>query len=122
MKIEKITVEVLEIPAAYEYIAGGNAVSSNWHVLVRLYTDDGVEGIGYIVALRSGLVKAVAQATEELAQTLIGQDVLEIEKHRARLAAAGAWAGPGGALSLAMAPLDIALWDAPGQDFGAAPL
>ncbi|MFQ6028711.1 MAG: mandelate racemase/muconate lactonizing enzyme family protein [Dehalococcoidia bacterium] len=118
MQVSRITVEVLEIPVGYEYIAGGNVVSSNWHVLVRLYTDDGVEGIGYIVALRSGLVRAVAQAAEELGQALIGQSVMEVEKTRARMEAVGAWAGPGGVLSMAMAPLDIALWDAKGKILG----
>jgi hypothetical protein len=41
MKIERVTVEVLETPVDLQYVAAGNAVSSNWHVLSRVYTSDG---------------------------------------------------------------------------------
>ena len=35
MKIDRVTVEVLETRMALQYVAGGNSVDSNWHVLAR---------------------------------------------------------------------------------------
>jgi L-alanine-DL-glutamate epimerase-like enolase superfamily enzyme len=93
-------------------------VTGNWHVLARLTTSDGVQGHGYIVALRQGLVAAVAQATRELGSQLVGMHVLEVEAAWERLAKVGDWVGPGGLLHYAIAPLDIALWDAAGKTLG----
>lgn len=118
MKIERVSVEVLETPVESQYVAGGNQVDSNWHVLARIDTTGGIQGIGYVVALRSTLVKALRHATEELGQLLVGMDSLEVEAARARLERAGAWTGPGGMLNMALAPLDIALWDAAGKELG----
>ncbi|MCH7605912.1 MAG: mandelate racemase/muconate lactonizing enzyme family protein [Chloroflexi bacterium] len=118
MKIDRVTVEVLETPVARQYVAGGNSVDSNWHVLARVTTEDGIQGIGYVVALRQSLVKALYHATEELGQLLVGMDTMEIEAARANLERAGAWTGPGGLLNMAISPLDIALWDAAGKELG----
>lgn len=118
MNINRVTVEVLETPVDLPYLAAGNAVSSNWHVLSRIYTDDGVEGIGFAVATRPGLVRVLAQAAQELGQLLVGLNVLETEAARSRLERAGNWAGPGGMVSMAIATLDIALWDAKGKSLG----
>ena len=38
-KITRVTVEVLETPVSLQYVAAGNAVNSNWHVLSRIDTD-----------------------------------------------------------------------------------
>ena len=118
MKIERVTVEVLETPVDLQYVAGGNSVGANWHVLARVFTDDGVQGIGFVVALRPTLIKALAQATEELGQLLVGMEILEVEAARSRLERAGGWVGPGGMLCLALSSLDIALWDAAGKTLG----
>ena len=118
MKIERVTVEVLETPVDLQYVAGGNSVGANWHVLTRVFTDYGVQGIGFVVALRPTLIKALAQATEELGQLLVGMEILEVEAARSRLEQAGGSMGPGGMLCLALSSLDIALWDAAGKTLG----
>jgi len=118
MNITRVTVEVLETPVDLQYVAAGHSVSSNWHVLSRIYTDDGVEGIGFAVATRPGLVKPLAQTAAELGQGLVGLNVLEIEAARSKLERAGNWVGPGGMISMAIATLDIALWDAKGKILG----
>ena len=89
MKITRVTVEVLETPVDLQYVAAGHSVSSNWHVLSRIDTDDGIQGVGFAVATRPILVKALAQTAEELGQGLVGMNVLEIEAARASLARAG---------------------------------
>jgi L-alanine-DL-glutamate epimerase-like enolase superfamily enzyme len=100
------------------YVAAGRTVVANWHVVARITTTDGVEGFGYIVKLGPQLVPAIAQATRELGEILIGMNVLEPEAAWRKLAAAGKWVGPGGLLHWAIAPLDIAMWDAAGKTLG----
>jgi L-talarate/galactarate dehydratase len=118
VNVTAVAVEVLQVPVEQAYVAGGRRVEGNWHVLARVATDDGIEGIGYIVSLRQDLVRAVAQATRELGTQLIGAHVLEVEASWARLTSMGNWIGPGGLLHIAIAPLDIALWDAAGKTLG----
>jgi L-alanine-DL-glutamate epimerase-like enolase superfamily enzyme len=118
VQVTSVEVDILQVPVARPYSAGGRQVTSNWHVLARVTTADGVQGHGYIVALRQGLVAAVAQATRELSSQLIGMHVLEVEAAWERLASVGDWIGPGGLLHYAIAPLDIALWDAAGKTLG----
>ena len=118
MKIERVTVEVLETPVDLQYVAAGNAVNSNYHVLARIFTGDGVQGIGFAVATRASMVKTVAHAAGELGQLLVGMNVLETEAAGARLARAGGWIGPGGLLNVALSTLDIAMWDAAGKTLG----
>jgi L-alanine-DL-glutamate epimerase-like enolase superfamily enzyme len=118
MKISRVTVEVLETPVELTYVAAGNAVGSNWHVLCRVDTDDGVQGIGFAVATRPTLVNTLARTAQELGQLVVGMNVMEIEAVRARMERAGGWVGPGGMLSMAIATVDIALWDAVGKTLG----
>lgn len=118
MTITQVAIDVLRVPVARPYVAGGRTVDANWHVLARLTTDGGVEGIGYIVYPRPDLMTAIGHAARELGQHLIGMSVMEPEAAWDRLARLGDWAGPGGLLHCAIAPLDIALWDAYGKTVG----
>ena len=118
MQVSSVEVDTLFVPVTRPYSAGGRQGTGNWHVLARVTTSDGVQGHGYIVALRQGLVAAVAQATRELGAQLVGMHVLEVEAAWERLASVGDWVGPGGLLHYAIAPLDIALWDAAGKTLG----
>lgn len=62
--------------------------------------------------LSAALVKPLADATRELADLLKGVHVLEPEASWAKLTRAANWVGPGGFVNCAIAPLDIAMWDA----------
>jgi L-alanine-DL-glutamate epimerase-like enolase superfamily enzyme len=118
MKVTQVTVDVLQVPVAHPYVAAGRAVEANWHVLARITTADGTQGVGYIVYPRCDLMAAIAQAARELGEQLVGANVLEVEAAWERLARRGDWVGPGGLLHCAIAPLDIALWDAAGKTLG----
>ena len=118
MKITHVAVNVLRVPVERPYRAAGRTVDANWHVLARLTTSDGIEGIGYIVYPRPDLMTTIAAAARELSEPLIGMSVLEPEAAWERLARRGDWVGPGGLLHCALAPLDIAVWDAFGKTLG----
>jgi len=118
MKIKTVDVKVLKVPLDQPYTAAGRAVGANWHVMAEVTTEDGVIGFGYIVALNQMFIGTVATATRELAPLLTGMSVAEPEAAWKRLARAGDWVGPGGLLHYAIAPLDIAIWDAFGKTIG----
>src|SRR2546428_1425035 len=118
MKITNVAVSVLRVPVERPYTAGGRTVDANWHVLARVTTSDGVEGIGYIVYPRPDLMTTIGQAARELGAHLTGMSVLEPEAAWEKLARQGDWVGPGGLLHCALAPLDIAVWDANGKTLG----
>lgn len=118
MKIEKVKVSVLRVTPDTQYEAGGRTIDAYWHVLAEVSTSDGVHGFGYVVALASSMVSALAAATRELGESLLGAHVLEPEAAWERLARKAGWIGPGGLLHYAIAPLDIALWDAAGKTLG----
>lgn len=118
MKITQVAVDVLRVPVDRPYVAGARTVDANWHVLARITTADGVEGVGYIVYPRPDLMTAIGHAARELGEHLVGMSVLEPEAAWERLARRGDWVGPGGVLHCALAPLDIAVWDAAGKTLG----
>jgi L-alanine-DL-glutamate epimerase-like enolase superfamily enzyme len=118
VKITQVAVDVVRVPVERPYTAGGRAVDANWHVLARITTSDGVEGIGYIVYPRPDLMTTIGSAARELGEHLLGMSVLEPEAAWEKLARRGDWVGPGGLLHCALAPLDIAVWDANGKTVG----
>jgi L-talarate/galactarate dehydratase len=118
MKITQVTVNVLRVPVDRPYVAGGRTVDANWHVLARIRTSDGIEGVGYVVYPRPDLMTTIAHAARELGESLIGMNVLEPEAAWDRLARRGDWVGPGGLLHCALSPLDVAVWDAAGKTLG----
>ena len=82
MRITSVDVSILDVPVERTYTAGGHAASSNWHVLSRVNTEDGVQGIGYAVNTRSTMIRALGQAARELGEHLVGANVLEVEAAR----------------------------------------
>jgi L-alanine-DL-glutamate epimerase-like enolase superfamily enzyme len=118
VKITQVTVNVLRVPVEAAYVAAGRTVDANWHVLARVTTSDGVDGVGYVVYPRPDLMTAIGHAARELGEHLIGLSVLEPEAAWDRLARRGDWVGPGGLLHCALCPLDVAVWDAAGKTLG----
>ena len=118
MKITQVAVNVVRVPVDRPYLAGGRTVDANWHVLARITTSDGVQGIGYVVYPRSDLMTTIGLAARELGEHLIGMSVLEPEAAWDRLSRRADWVGPGGLLHCALSPLDIAVWDAAGKTLG----
>ena len=90
-------------------------------VTLEMTTDEGIDGIGltFIPALSTNpLVPALKSAVDALAELTIGQDPMEIEGIVEGLKQATSGSGPGGVLSLALAAVDIALWDIKGKALG----
>ncbi len=90
-------------------------VPPRW-LFCRVETDDGLVGWGEPVV--EGRAEVVRAAVEVLADYLLGQDPLQIERHWQVLTKGGFYRG-GPVLSSAVAGLDQALWDIAGKAYGA---
>lgn len=84
-------------------------------VYVKLFTDQGVDGLGE--ASLSGRSLAVVEALEHLRPLVVGQDATRIEHLWQDIYRGTFWRG-GPVLQSALAGIDIALWDLAGKALG----
>ena len=75
MKIAYASVEVFSIHVSDGYQAAGRAVDAKWHVLARLRTTDGIEGVGYIGQPKGDLMQTIAFGAMELAEQSPGRGI-----------------------------------------------
>ena len=93
---------------------GVNPDAKRAFIALELLTDDGLIGIG-VTSFGGKLTKPLKCAVDEFAALTVGADPLRIEAVRRMLYDAAAPAGPEGIFMLAMAAIDIALWDVKGK-------
>ena len=115
MKIKSIRSHVLRVPLD-EPLAGGPPYfrSHNQFVILRVETEDGIEGIG-ATFFGGALSATLKHAVDQLGELIIGEDPLRVEAITQKLRSAAASAGPGGILTLAISGIDMALWDIKGK-------
>jgi L-alanine-DL-glutamate epimerase-like enolase superfamily enzyme len=96
--------------------SGGHSVSTFLSNIIKISTDDGVNGFGEVCPLGSAYMDAYARGVpagiEELGPTLLGQDPTRIRTINALMDAAL------GGHSYVKSPLDIACWDILGRITG----
>jgi L-alanine-DL-glutamate epimerase-like enolase superfamily enzyme len=80
-------------------------------VTVRVRDDEGAEGTGYTYTVGAGGAAVHALIARDLAPVLVGRDAERIEGLWQTMWWALHYGGRGGAQSLAMSAVDIALWD-----------
>lgn len=86
----------------------------NSFLYVKVYTDEGIEGLGESGAW--GFLQASAEAVESFKTYLIGQDPLQIEHHWQYMYRCFHFRGA--AVMGAISAIDIALWDIAGKYYG----
>jgi L-talarate/galactarate dehydratase len=118
MKIKSIRSHVLRVPLD-EPLAGGPPYfrSHNQFVILRVETEDGIEGIG-ATFFGGALSATLKHAVDQLGELIIGEDPLRGEAITQKLRSAAASSGPGGILTLAISGIDMALWDIKGKLLG----
>src|ERR1043166_954041 len=84
---------------------------------VRVHTDDGLSGIGEASPMQGGIA-SLGIIARDVAPTLIGEDPLDHAVLLDRALHSFVKLGPEGALTGALAALDIALWDLKGKLLG----
>mgnify|MGYP001028422711 FL=1 len=83
--------------------------------IVRIFTDNGLEGIGQSACW--GYLEASDAVVKKFSEYLVGQDPLQIEHHWQYLYRMGPFRGS--VISGALSSVDIALWDIKGKAFEA---
>ncbi|MGH7354586.1 MAG: hypothetical protein ACRELS_08445, partial [Candidatus Rokuibacteriota bacterium] len=118
MKITRVRSQIVSLPAE-ESLANGPTVpgATREIVVATVETDGGLEGVG-LTFFGGALTGALKASVDALGALAVGEDPLRIEAIVAKLRGAGGMAGPGGIFSLALAPIDIALWDIKGKAAG----
>jgi L-alanine-DL-glutamate epimerase-like enolase superfamily enzyme len=118
MKIQTVSSQVARVPID-EPLAGGPPYlrSHNWFVIVQVDTDDGVRGVG-LSFFGGPLSETLKHAIDQLGEMMIGEDPLRIDALVQKLRSTAASCGPGGILTLAVAGIDMALWDIKGKYLG----
>ena len=117
MKIERIKTNLVCLPLE-EPLVGAPPMPAMLRefVTVEVQTDAGIEGIG-VTSFGGKIVKTLKTAVEQFGELMIGEDPLG-DHPGAYLRAAIHNNGPEGIVSLALAALDIALWDIRGKAAG----
>jgi len=110
-KIVSVASSTVRVPLDNVTSFATRTVSARDYALVRVRTDDGVEGIGFCYGgSRAGHLVTLA-VRELLAPLLIGQDPLQVEGLWQRMYQESLLQGRVGAVMRAISILDIALWD-----------
>ena len=118
MKITEVICQLLRVPSVEAKTA-----SSQDAVLVRIRTDDGLEGIGEADS-QPEVVKAIIDAPFShniacgLRQLLIGENPLETERLWQKMYRRTMYFGRSSVTITAMAAIDMALWDLKGKRYG----
>ncbi len=115
MKISRIRSQILVLPQE-DPLANTpeDPNAARPMVILRLDTDDGIEGIG--VSFYGGaLTASLKRAVDDLGALTVGEDPMRIEAIVAKLRAAAGGSGPAGMFTLALSAIDIALWDIRGK-------
>ena len=118
MKITQVKTNVVRLPHE-EPLVGAPPAGSMMrdYVTVQIVTDDGIEGIG-VTGFAGRLMRSLKAAVEDFGALTVGEDPLRAEAIMAKLRTAAAPCGPGGIVALALAAIDIALWDIRGKAAG----
>jgi len=118
VKITDVEVDLLRVPPTVQLQdAIQNITTWEW-VMVTLQTDSGVRARGWTYTLGMGGAALREMIAVYLVPLLVGEDPRDIERLWQRCTAELHAIGMGGATSLAVSAVDIALWDAVGQSIG----
>ncbi len=116
MRITNVEAIPLRIPHHNIHIADG--IQDD--VIVRVWTDEGITGIGEADAMPLA-VKAIVEAwsswphSRGLKDILVGEDPLNVEMCWEKMRQGTSWLGRNGIAQQAMAAVDMALWDIAGK-------
>ena len=102
---------------AFQLAWAPNDIPAQRSAFVRVHTDDGLWGIGEASPMQGGLA-SLGIIAHDLTPALIGQDPLDHAVLQDRMLHRFIKLGPEGALTAALAAIDIALWDLKGKALG----
>jgi L-alanine-DL-glutamate epimerase-like enolase superfamily enzyme len=117
MQIARIRSQIVRLPADEPLADGRTAAGTRDMVVVKIATQDGVEGLG-VTFFGAALVATLQAAVDELGALTIGEDPHRLEDIVDKLRTAAGSSGPPGIFTLALSAIDTALWDIRGKALG----
>ncbi|MGB6309335.1 MAG: mandelate racemase/muconate lactonizing enzyme family protein [Steroidobacteraceae bacterium] len=115
MKITAYRTWIVSLPIEQPFTRiGENPQARRAFIALELTTDEGIVGVG-VTSFGAKLTRALKCAVDDFAELIMGRDPLSIEAIRRTLYDAAGPAGPEGIFTLALAAIDIALWDIKGK-------
>ena len=119
MKVSAFDTRVVELPREEGPLSGGSPGATGFTmVLLRLRTDNGVEGVGYASQVARTMIKPLKSAVDGLAELSVGRDPMEVEAVTSDLMRLGGDGAPAGLVTHAVSAIDVALWDIRGKALG----
>jgi len=110
MKVTDLVSTALSVPIPWPFKSGFAAERAN-PVVVQLFTDDGLEGIGLAFCWNDRRVKSLKACIDDLKDTIVGQDVFRWAEAWEKLWKDTWWMGHQGYPVYALSAIDTALWD-----------
>lgn len=111
MRVESVETAVYRIPPSEPWAdAAGSLTEKEW-ILSEVATDQGMSGIGWSYTVGHGGTAVKALIDDYLAPLIVGEDPLRVPAIWEKLRWAVRGIGHEGVSSLAIAALDVALWD-----------
>jgi L-alanine-DL-glutamate epimerase-like enolase superfamily enzyme len=110
-KIESVSVCIARVPLDIPVQFSTRTVTAREYCLVRIRSQDGVEGIGYCYAVNTSGRLLALSVKDLLGPLLIGQDSLRVEGLWREMYQEALLLGRAGVVMRALSAIDTALWD-----------
>ena len=115
MKITKVECIPLVYPVSEPFYSGSGKCSQRQLLIVRVYTDNGLIGLGEAATFGGPVSSTMQVLQDEIAPKVIGEDPLNVERIWQKCYLASFQHGRGGIFIAALSGIDIALWDIIGK-------
>ncbi|MFP6570837.1 MAG: mandelate racemase/muconate lactonizing enzyme family protein [Dehalococcoidia bacterium] len=118
MKIVSHEIVWVDVPLPRPFVSGsGFRASEVRHVVLKLRTDDGIEGLGWAYAHSHTMLPALGSAIDDVATMIQGMDPFMRNEIQNRINRATQWTG-GGLNEWVSAVINFALYDIAGKALG----
>ncbi|PWW00618.1 L-alanine-DL-glutamate epimerase-like enolase superfamily enzyme [Hoeflea marina] len=111
MKIESITSRAYRLPLREAWISAKYRITHHELVRTDIVTESGLTGTGWCTTIGVGGLSIASLLTAYVNPLLVGEDCRNTERLWEAMWQDLHFAGPGGLTTLAIATVDIALWD-----------
>lgn len=111
LTIHSLRVRAVEVPLARHIMTSSGTIPLAPVVLIDLLTEEGITGHSYLFTYTSLALKPVAQLVSNLGAAIVG-DVVAPVRIEQKLQQFLRLLGPQGLTGMAMAGIDMAIWDA----------
>lgn len=118
MRIADVTTATYRLPLAEPWVSAKYRITHHEYVITEIRTDCGITGTGWCQTIGVGGLAIEQLLRAYLSPTLVGEPAANSERIWSRLWDECHFLGPSGITTLALATVDIALWDLKAKSAG----